>query len=83
MYIQATVYSFLVIPFYTLSFVFPFSTGRCNNYVNEWFIGEKCDQKWTTVTFALVASLPGLGLALLVGVIVYFVRKPSKGKKNT
>ncbi|XP_031427271.1 uncharacterized protein zgc:158432 [Clupea harengus] len=55
---------------------------RCNSYTDEWFIGENCDQKWTTVTFALVASLPGLGLAIIVGVIVYCVRKPAKAKKD-
>ncbi|XP_041949870.1 uncharacterized protein zgc:158432 isoform X1 [Alosa sapidissima] len=55
---------------------------RCNNNAGEWFIGEDCTQKWTTVQFALVASLPGVGLAILVGVVVYCTRKPSKGKKN-
>ncbi|XP_062392847.1 uncharacterized protein zgc:158432 [Sardina pilchardus] len=55
---------------------------RCNNDAGEWFIGEDCTQKWTTVNFALVASLPGVGLAILVGVAVYLTKKPSKGKKN-
>ncbi|KAL2095182.1 hypothetical protein ACEWY4_009901 [Coilia grayii] len=55
---------------------------RCNNFVDEWFIGDNCEQKWTTATFALVASLPGIGLAILVGIIVYFAVTFLKGKKN-
>lgn len=38
---------------------------------------ENCTQRWTVVTFALVASLPGLTLAVLVGVIVYMIMLPS------
>ncbi|KAA0717200.1 hypothetical protein E1301_Tti017365 [Triplophysa tibetana] len=46
---------------------------RCNNQKGEFYIAEDCSQKWTILTFALVASLPGLALAILVGVIVYVV----------
>ncbi|XP_028840157.1 uncharacterized protein LOC114792846 [Denticeps clupeoides] len=57
---------------------------RCNNYKDEWYIGEDCSQRWTTLNFALVASLPGLALAVLVGVTVQFAcykKKPAKGSK--
>ncbi|KAI4888366.1 hypothetical protein NFI96_019373, partial [Prochilodus magdalenae] len=47
------------------------SVRRCNNYKDEFYLGENCNQKWTTLTFALVASLPGVTLAVLVGVTVY------------
>ncbi|KAL4659656.1 hypothetical protein GN956_G938 [Arapaima gigas] len=53
---------------------------RCNNSNNEWYLGEKCGQKWTVVQFALVASLPGLALALIVGVTVYFALSSAKLK---
>ncbi|XP_066509857.1 uncharacterized protein zgc:158432 [Hoplias malabaricus] len=57
----------------------------CNNYVDEFYIGENCNQKWTTLTFALVASLPGFTLALVVGVTVHLIHtfsKPSTGGRN-
>ncbi|XP_056093784.1 uncharacterized protein zgc:158432 [Rhinichthys klamathensis goyatoka] len=51
---------------------------RCNSKEGEFYIDENCSQRWTVVTFALVASLPGLTLAVLVGVIVYMVMLQSK-----
>ncbi|KAF4113168.1 uncharacterized protein zgc:158432 [Onychostoma macrolepis] len=50
---------------------------RCNSQKGEFYINEDCSQKWTVVTFALVASLPGLSLAVLVGVVVYVMMLPS------
>ncbi|XP_077087241.1 uncharacterized protein LOC143739039 [Siphateles boraxobius] len=51
---------------------------RCNSKGGEFYIDEKCSQRWTVVTFALVASLPGLTLAVMVGVIVYVLMLLSK-----
>lgn len=51
---------------------------RCNSYLNEWFIGENCEIKWTTVNFALVASLPGIALTLIVGVACCFFKSSDK-----
>ncbi|XP_067294677.1 uncharacterized protein zgc:158432 [Pseudorasbora parva] len=50
----------------------------CNNKKGEFYIDENCSQRWTVVTFALVASLPGLTLAVLVGLIVYVMMLRSK-----
>uniref|UniRef100_A0A672K604 Zgc:158432 n=1 Tax=Sinocyclocheilus grahami TaxID=75366 RepID=A0A672K604_SINGR len=50
---------------------------RCNSQKGEFYIDENCTQRWTVVTFALVASLPGLTLAVLVGLIVYVIMLPS------
>ncbi|KTG46131.1 hypothetical protein cypCar_00011213 [Cyprinus carpio] len=50
---------------------------RCNSQKDEFYMDENCTQRWTVVTFALVASLPGLTLAVLVGVIVYMIMLPS------
>lgn len=58
---------------------------RCNNYIDKWYIGEKCDFEWTILNFALVASLPGLALAVIVGVTVqcvHYLRKPAKKQKD-
>lgn len=55
---------------------------RCNNRKGEFYIDEDCSQRWTIVTFALVASLPGVTLAVLVGTIVYLIMLPSKTKNN-
>ncbi|XP_051955327.1 uncharacterized protein zgc:158432 [Xyrauchen texanus] len=55
---------------------------RCNNRAGEFYIDEKCSQRWTPVTFALVASLPGLTLALLVGVTVYAIMQSSSTKRH-
>uniref|UniRef100_A0A8C7N6V8 Uncharacterized protein n=1 Tax=Oncorhynchus kisutch TaxID=8019 RepID=A0A8C7N6V8_ONCKI len=58
---------------------------RCNNYIDKWYIGEKCDIEWTILNFALVSSLPGLALAVIVGVMVqcvHYLRKPAKKQKD-
>ncbi|XP_072532777.1 uncharacterized protein [Salminus brasiliensis] len=54
---------------------------RCNNYIDEFYLGENCNQRWTTLTFALVASLPGITLALVVGLTIYIIY--SKSSKST
>nr|XP_015207020.1 PREDICTED: uncharacterized protein LOC107077889 [Lepisosteus oculatus] len=50
---------------------------RCNNYrqgsVDYWYLGTGCEQEWSTTTLILVATLPGLCLALLVGLAVQCV----------
>ncbi|XP_048042497.1 uncharacterized protein zgc:158432 isoform X2 [Megalobrama amblycephala] len=51
---------------------------RCNSKKGEFYIDENCSQRWTVTTFALVASLPGLTLAVLVGVIVYVLMLSSQ-----
>ncbi|XP_028670499.1 uncharacterized protein zgc:158432 [Erpetoichthys calabaricus] len=58
---------------------------RCHNYKQEnedfWYIGENCQQLWSLTTLILVATLPGLSLAILVGVIIqcfYYFKKPEK-----
>ncbi|NP_001073426.1 uncharacterized protein LOC555281 precursor [Danio rerio] len=56
---------------------------RCNNNKNEFYIGDDCSQRWTVVTFALVASLPGLTLAVLVGVIVYMLMVQSNNSHTS
>ncbi|KAJ8266436.1 hypothetical protein GJAV_G00130390 [Gymnothorax javanicus] len=53
---------------------------RCNNDNEKWYIGEDCEQEWTVVTFALVASLPGVALAAMVGVAVYICSRSGKKK---
>ncbi|XP_076843825.1 uncharacterized protein LOC143488802 [Brachyhypopomus gauderio] len=58
---------------------------RCNNYVGEFYIDDSCTQKWSVLTFALVASLPGITLALVVGVtvhVIHFYRKSSKSART-
>ncbi|XP_056600808.1 uncharacterized protein zgc:158432 [Triplophysa dalaica] len=58
---------------------------RCNNRKGEFYIDESCSQRWSILTFSLVASLPGLALAILVGVIVYVIMLSSSKshKRNT
>ncbi|XP_037389139.1 translation initiation factor IF-2 isoform X2 [Pygocentrus nattereri] len=56
---------------------------RCNNFKDEFYLGENCNQKWTTLTFALVASLPGITLALVVGVTVHIIHICQKSSKST
>ncbi|XP_066571435.1 uncharacterized protein LOC136760088 [Amia ocellicauda] len=50
---------------------------RCHNYnegsVEFWYLGQGCDQLWSTTTLILVTTLPALALALLVGVLVQCV----------
>ncbi|XP_045153305.1 uncharacterized protein LOC123522506 [Echinops telfairi] len=59
---------------------------KCPNFrsrwQNYWYMGAKCDQLWSTQDLILVAALPGIGLALIVGVtmqtIYYCKKKPTK-----
>ncbi|KAF7473666.1 Hypothetical predicted protein [Marmota monax] len=54
--------------------------GRWGNY---WFMGAKCDQLWNTLDLILVATLPGIGLALIVGVTIQTIHYcKKKSKKN-
>ncbi|XP_057573604.1 meprin A subunit beta-like [Hippopotamus amphibius kiboko] len=56
--------------------------GRWGNY---WYMGTKCDQLWNTLDLILVAALPGIGLAFLVGVTiqtVHYCKKRSKKNIN-
>ncbi|XP_049332535.1 proline-rich protein 2 [Astyanax mexicanus] len=55
---------------------------RCNNFADEFYLGEDCSQKWTTLTFALVASLPGITLAFVVGLIVHIIHTCSGSGKS-
>lgn len=54
--------------------------GQWGNY---WFLGAKCDQLWNTLDLILVATLPGIGLALIVGVTIQTIHYcKKKSKKN-
>uniref|UniRef100_A0A4X1W268 MICOS complex subunit n=1 Tax=Sus scrofa TaxID=9823 RepID=A0A4X1W268_PIG len=56
--------------------------GQWGNY---WYMGVKCDQLWNTLDLILVAALPGIGLALLVGVTIqtiHYCKKRSKKDTN-
>ncbi|XP_059535100.1 uncharacterized protein LOC132224038 [Myotis daubentonii] len=54
--------------------------GRWGNY---WYMGAKCDQLWNTLDLILVATLPGIGLAFIVGVTIQTVHYcKKKSKKN-
>ncbi|KAM7045429.1 uncharacterized protein WM277_010084 isoform 3-T3 [Molossus nigricans] len=58
----------------------PYFRGRWGNY---WYMGTKCDQIWNTLDLILVATLPGIGLALIVGVMIQTVHYcKNKSKKN-
>ncbi|KAG7314320.1 hypothetical protein KOW79_021623 [Hemibagrus wyckioides] len=54
---------------------------RCNNYIDEFYLGKTCSQKWTTLTFALVATLPGVALAFVIGVSVHLAYRFGKSNK--
>ncbi|KAL7838814.1 hypothetical protein AOLI_G00272180 [Acnodon oligacanthus] len=56
---------------------------RCNNFKDEFYVGEDCNQKWTTLTFALVASLPGIALAVVVGVTVHIIHTCQKSGESS
>uniref|UniRef100_A0A8C2YLM9 Uncharacterized LOC102022423 n=2 Tax=Chinchilla lanigera TaxID=34839 RepID=A0A8C2YLM9_CHILA len=46
-------------------------------------MGAKCDQLWNTLDLILVATLPGVGLALIVGVTIQTIHYcKKKSKKN-
>lgn len=59
---------------------------KCQNYRGQWgdywYMGDKCEQLWNTVDLILVATLPGIALALIVGVVIqiihYCKEKPKK-----
>nr|XP_031527414.1 uncharacterized protein LOC116277393 [Vicugna pacos] len=56
--------------------------GQWGNY---WYMGAKCDQLWNTLDLILVAVLPGISLALIVGVTIqtiYYCKKKSKKNIN-
>ncbi|XP_046528695.1 uncharacterized protein LOC124245380 [Equus quagga] len=54
--------------------------GQWGNY---WYMGAKCDQLWNTLDLILVAVLPGIGLALIVGVTIQTIHYcKKKSKKN-
>ncbi|KAG9340183.1 hypothetical protein JZ751_021908 [Albula glossodonta] len=60
---------------------------RCDNYDGKFYIGDNCEQEWTILTFVLVATLPGVALATVVGVAVYLAcnskkKNPKGGKKR-
>ncbi|CAH6782458.1 RGD1561958 [Phodopus roborovskii] len=58
---------------------------KCPNYRGQWgdywYMGDKCKQLWTTVDLILVATLPGIALAVIVGVaiqIIHYCKRESK-----
>lgn len=62
---------------------------KCPNFRsqwrNYWYMGAKCDQLWSTLDLILVATLPGIGLALIVGVTIqtiHYCKKKSKENIN-
>ncbi|XP_046694800.1 uncharacterized protein zgc:158432 isoform X3 [Silurus meridionalis] len=55
---------------------------RCNSYIDEFYLGKSCSQKWTTLTFILVATLPGVVLALVIGVTVHIIHTCCKSNKS-
>ncbi|XP_053535395.1 uncharacterized protein zgc:158432 [Ictalurus punctatus] len=55
---------------------------RCNNYIDEFYLGERCSQKWTTLSFALVATLPGVALAFVIGLAVHLAHRFGKSSKS-
>nr|KAF6320569.1 hypothetical protein mPipKuh1_008564 [Pipistrellus kuhlii] len=58
----------------------PYFKGQWGDY---WYMGAKCDQLWSTLDLILVATLPGIGLALIVGVTIQTVHYcKKKSKKN-
>lgn len=67
-------------------FLFLLSLSRCPNFRgqwgNYWYMGAKCDQLWSTLDLALVTVLPGIGLALIVGVTIQTVHYCKMKSKN-
>ncbi|KFO19774.1 hypothetical protein H920_18843 [Fukomys damarensis] len=57
----------------------PYFRGQWGNY---WYMGMKCDQLWNTLDLILVATLPGVGLALIVGVTIQTIHYCKKKSKN-
>ncbi|XP_063102220.1 uncharacterized protein LOC134475471 isoform X2 [Cavia porcellus] len=58
----------------------PYFRGQWGNY---WYMGAKCDQLWSTLDLILVATLPGVGLALILGVTIQMIRYCKKSKEYT
>lgn len=63
--------------------------SRCPNFRSQWrdywYLGAKCDQLWNTLDLILVATLPGIGLALIIGVTIqtiHYCKKKSKENIN-
>ena len=70
-----------------LSELFILSLPRCQNFRGHWgdywYMGEKCEQLWNTLDLILVATLPGITLALIVGVVIQIIHYcKGKPKKN-
>lgn len=60
---------------------------KCPNFRGPWgtywYMGAKCDQLWNTLDLILVATLPGIGLAIIVCVTIQTVHYyKKKSKKN-
>ncbi|XP_041501145.1 uncharacterized protein LOC121443459 isoform X1 [Microtus oregoni] len=60
---------------------------KCQNFRgqwgDDWYMGEKCEQLWNTLDLILVATLPGITLALIVGVVIQIIHYcKGKPKKN-
>nr|XP_034342060.1 uncharacterized protein LOC117695315 isoform X1 [Arvicanthis niloticus] len=60
---------------------------KCPNFRGQWgdywYMGEKCDQLWNTLDLILVATLPGIALAIIVGVVIQIIHYcKGKSKKN-
>nr|XP_048273991.1 uncharacterized protein LOC125389476 [Myodes glareolus] len=60
---------------------------KCQNFRGQWgeywYMGDRCEQLWNTVDLILVATLPGIALALIVGVVIQIIHYcKGKPKKN-
>ncbi|XP_068013771.1 uncharacterized protein [Melanerpes formicivorus] len=62
---------------------------RCDYYRVDWkeywYMGPKCNHLWNTIDFILVATLPGIGLVLIIVVvflIVIYFQSKSTGKQT-
>ncbi|EDM07079.1 similar to RIKEN cDNA 2010106E10 (predicted), isoform CRA_a [Rattus norvegicus] len=58
---------------------------KCPNFRGQWgdywYMGEKCEQLWNTLDLILVATLPGIALAIIVGVAIQVIHY-CKGKSK-
>lgn len=78
-------YETTCIPLLYEKFILPLP--RCPNFRGQWgdywYMGDKCEQLWNTVDLILVATLPGIALALIVGVVIQIIHYcKGKSKKN-
>ncbi|XP_050998432.1 uncharacterized protein LOC127185879 isoform X2 [Acomys russatus] len=60
---------------------------KCSNFRGQWgdywYMGGKCEQLWNTLDLILVATLPGIALAVIVGVVIQIAHYcKGKSKKN-